>query len=175
MFYQLNKRPFIPILLFLILGCTESKESTPYQILWYEEPAEVWEEALPLGNGRLGAMVFGHPTNERIQLNDDSLWPNDLQWEHPKGGPEELKAIREILLQGDAKSADSLMVHYFSNKSITRSHQTLGDLYLNWEHQDISDYKRSLDLSTAIAHTHYKAEGHEVEPVSYTHLRAHET
>ena len=163
MFYQLNKRPFIPILLFLILGCAESKESTPYQILWYEEPAEVWEEALPLGNGRLGAMVFGHPTNERIQLNDDSLWPNDLQWEHPKGGPEELKTIREILLQGDAKSADSLMVHYFSNKSITRSHQTLGDLYLDWKHRDVSDYKRSLDLSTAISHTKFKVEGNEVE------------
>ena len=48
-----------------------------------------------LGNGRLGAMVFGHPTNERIQLNDDSLWPDDLQWEHPTGGPEELKTIRQ--------------------------------------------------------------------------------
>ena len=163
MFYQLNKRPFIPILLFLILGCAESKESTPYQILWYEEPAEVWEEALPLGNGRLGAMVFGHPTNERIQLNDDSLWPDDLQWEHPTGGPEELKTIREILLQGNAKSADSLMVHYFSNKSITRSHQTLGDLYLDWKHHDVSDYKRSLDLSTAISHTKFKVEGNEVK------------
>ena len=61
MFYQLNKRPFIPILLFSILGCAGSNKSTPNQILWYEEPAEVWEEALPLGNGRLGAMVFGHP------------------------------------------------------------------------------------------------------------------
>ena len=163
MFYQLNKRPFIPILLLSILGCAGSNKSTPNQILWYEEPAEVWEEALPLGNGRLGAMVFGHPSNERIQLNDDSLWPDDLKWEHPPGGPEELKSIREILLQGDAKSADSLMVHYFSNKSITRSHQTLGDLYLDWKHRDVSDYKRSLDLSTAISHTNYKVEGNEVE------------
>ena len=173
MFYPLIKRLSILILFCLTLGCAESNKITPYQTLWYHEPAEVWEEALPLGNGRLGAMVFGHPSNDRIQLNDDSLWPHDLQWEHPPGGPEELKAIRKkILLQGDAKSADSLMVHYFSNKSITRSHQTLGDLYLNWEHQDISDYKRSLDLSTAIAHTHYKAEGHEVEQkvfVSHPH------
>ena len=55
------------------------------------------------------------------------------------------------------------MVHYFSNKSITRSHQTLGDLYLNWEHREISDYKRSLDLSTAISQTNYKVEGYKVE------------
>ena len=172
MFYQLNKSPFIPILLLLILGCAESKKNTTYQTLWYDEAATVWEESLPLGNGRLGVMVFGHPRSDRIQLNDDSLWPYDLQWEHPPGGPEELKSIREILLQGDAKSADSLMVHYFSNKSITRSHQTLGDLYLNWEHRDVSDYKRSLDLSTAISHTNYKVEGHEVEQkvfVSHPH------
>jgi alpha-L-fucosidase 2 len=172
MFYQLNKSPFIPILLLLILGCAESKKNTTYQTLWYEEAATVWEESLPLGNGRLGVMVFGHPRSDRIQLNDDSLWPYDLQWEHPPGGPEELKSIREILLQGDPKSADSLMVHYFSNKSITRSHQTLGDLYLNWEHRDVSDYKRSLDLSTAISHTNYKVEGHEVEQkvfVSHPH------
>ena len=172
MFYQLNKSPFIPILLLLILGCAEYKKNTTYQTLWFDEAATVWEEALPLGNGRLGVMVFAHPRSDRIQLNDDSLWPYDLQWEHPPGGPEELKSIREILLQGDAKSADSLMVHYFSNKSITRSHQTLGDLYLNWEHRDVSDYKRSLDLSTAISQTNYKVEGHEVEQkvfVSHPH------
>ena len=64
------------------------------------------------------------------------------------------------------------MVHYFSNKSITRSHQTLGDLYLDWKHRDVSDYKRSLDLSTAISHTNYKVEGNEVEQkvfVSHPH------
>ena len=62
MFYQLNKRPFIPILLLSILGCAGSNKVLLTKS-WYEEPAEVWEEALPLGNGRLGAMVFGHPSN----------------------------------------------------------------------------------------------------------------
>ena len=172
MFYQSTKSLFVPILFLLIIGCAESKKNTIYQTLWYDEAATVWEEALPLGNGRLGVMVFGDPKSDRIQLNDDSLWPHDLRWEHPPGGPEELKSVREILLQGDARSADSLMVHYFSNKSITRSHQTLGDLYLNWEHDDVSDYKRSLDLSTAISHTNYKFEGHDVEQkvfVSHPH------
>ena len=172
MFYQSTKSLFVLILFLLIIGCAKSKKNTIYQTLWYDEAATVWEEALPLGNGRLGVMVFGDPKSDRIQLNDDSLWPHDLRWEHPLGGPEELKSVREILLQGDARSADSLMVHYFSNKSITRSHQTLGDLYLNWEHDDVSDYKRSLDLSTAISHTNYKFEGHDVEQkvfVSHPH------
>ena len=165
-------RSFTLLLYLIFFGCIESNKKTPYQTLWYDEPATVWEEALPIGNGRLGAMIFGDPKAERIQLNDDSLWPHDLQWEHPTGGPEELNTIRKILLQGDAKSADSLTVRYFSNKSITRSHQTLGDLYLNWEHQDISDYKRSLDLSKAITYTYYKSQGYHVKQkvfVSHPH------
>jgi len=172
MFYQWIKNSLILILLLSIIGCENPNKSKPYKTLWYDEAATEWEEALPLGNGRLGVMVFGDPIHERIQLNDDSLWPDDLQWEHPPGGPEELKEIRKIIMRGDAKSADSLMVHYFSNKSITRSHQTLGDLYLNWEHQDISDYKRSLDLSNAISYTQYKTEGYDVEQkvfVSHPH------
>ena len=69
---------------------------------------------------------------------------------------------RKALFNDDAKLADSLMVHYFSNKSITRSHQTLGDLFLDWEHKEISEYKRYLDLNKAISITEYKSEGYEV-------------
>lgn len=163
MFIPSIKR-FMPfITLFFLLSCMDDQKNKPFQTLWYDEPATIWEEALPLGNGRLGVMVFGDPSRDRIQLNDDSLWPHDLDWEHPKGGPEDLKAVRALLFQGDAKTADSLMVDHFSNKSITRSHQTLGDLYLNWEHNEISDYKRSLDMSTAMASTHFKTEGYQVQ------------
>ena len=165
-------KSFLPtIFLSLVLGCSEIYRDTPYHTLWYDEPAEVWEEALPLGNGRFGAMVFGNPFNERIQLNDDSLWPNDLGWEHPPGKPANLASVRKALFEGDAKSADSLMVYYFSNKSITRSHQTLGDLFLDWEHKDITDYKRFLDLKTALSITEYKSEGYDiVQKVFVSHL-----
>ena len=166
------KRLFVIILLPLILGCSQPQKKAYDQTLWYAEPAFVWEEALPLGNGRLGAMVFGNPNQDRIQLNDDSLWPDDLGWDHPPGTPEDLKAVRKMLLKGDAKTADSLMVHFFSNKSVTRSHQTLGDLYMDWDHQEISHYKRSLNLSTAIAETNFKSEGHAVRQkvfVSHPH------
>ena len=79
------------VFLFMVLSCTRDNnnlQSNP-QILWYEQPASVWEEALPIGNGRLGAMVFGNPINDRVQLNDDSLWPKDLGWDHPSGTPED--------------------------------------------------------------------------------------
>ena len=75
---------FSPLLILFVVpflfSCNNSNEITSQKehILWYAEAASDWEEALPLGNGRLGAMVFGNPTKERIQLNDDSLWPKDF-------------------------------------------------------------------------------------------------
>jgi len=163
---------FVFIFLPLVFGCSQPQKKVYDQTLWYAEPSAVWEDALPLGNGRLGVMVFGNPNEDRIQLNDDSLWPHDLDWDHPPGTPEDLKAVRKILLKGDAKTADSLMVHFFSNKSVTRSHQTLGDLYMDWDHQEISHYKRSLNLSTAVAETNFKSEGYDVRQkvfVSHPH------
>jgi len=162
MFPKSNNNFLILLYISLHLGCSELVKDNPYQTLWYDEPAEVWEDALPLGNGRFGAMVFGNPINDRIQLNDDSLWPNDLEWDHPPGESANLATVRKALFEGDAKSADSLMVQYFSNKSITRSHQTLGDLFLDWEHTGITDYKRILDLKTALSITEYKSEGYDV-------------
>ena len=132
------------------------------QILWYEQAASVWEEALPLGNGRIGAMVFGNPTKERLQLNDDSLWPKDLGWAHPEGTSEDLNEIRRLLFLGEVQKVDSLLVEKFSNKTLVRSHQTLGDLILHFDHDSITEYKRSLHLNSAIAETHYKTNGYPV-------------
>src|SRR5436309_2720898 len=78
------------------------KESSPSEKLriWFEDPAERWEEALPIGNGRLGAMVFGGPNHERIQLNEDSLWSGKYS---DRVNPEALKnlpAIRKLLQAG---------------------------------------------------------------------------
>ncbi|MDG2397385.1 MAG: glycoside hydrolase family 95 protein [Flavobacteriaceae bacterium] len=147
---------------FLISCQFDSKNDLENEKIWFDTPAKVWEEALPLGNGRLGVMVFGDPKNERIQLNDDSLWPNDLEWDEPKGTPEDLNKIRTLLLNGESKLADSLLVEKFSNKTVIRSHQTLGDLFLKWDHNKISDYSRSLELNSAICKTSFKSEGYPI-------------
>ncbi|MBN3518495.1 glycoside hydrolase family 95 protein [Algoriphagus lutimaris] len=132
-------------------------------ILWYTQPAEVWEEALPVGNGRLGAMVFGKPSMERIQLNEDSMWSGSRDdWGLAEGRRKDLDQVRAYLLEGDNKKADSLLVAAFSRKGITRSHQTLGDLWLDFNFQQISDYKRKLDLNTATTTTTFKSEGYKV-------------
>ncbi|WP_291778380.1 glycoside hydrolase family 95 protein [Cecembia sp.] len=149
------------LFLLLFLFCAFGAHKTSAQsILWYEKPASIWEEALPLGNGRLGAMVFGQTSIERIQLNEDSLWPGGPEdWGLAEGKPEDLEFIRQLLLQGENKKADSLLVAKFSRKSITRSHQTLGDLWLDLEHQQISNYKRELDLDRALVTVNYTVEG----------------
>ena len=152
-----------------LLGCTPSnkEEKANSQILWYEKEATVWEEALPIGNGRLGAMVFGNPQTEQIQLNDDSLWPNDLGWDHPSGTPEDLSLIRDLLQKGEIQTVDSLLVEKFSRKTVVRSHQTLGDLFIHFDHDKISEYRRSLDLNEAISRVSYTTEGYPVEQTAF--------
>ena len=158
------KNLFYNFLLFIVLffgGC-QNKTDNLYekeQIIWFEKAADEWEEALPIGNGRLGAMVFGNPKNEKIQLNDDSLWPKDIGWEHPNGTADDLKEIREMLFNYENQKVDSMLVKKFSNKTIVRSHQTLGDLLINFEHNNITEYNRSLNLNKAIAKVQYKTDG----------------
>lgn len=131
-------------------------------ILWYNQPAIEWEEGLPVGNGRLGAMVMGFPGMERIQLNEDSLWPGGYEdWDLAEGKRADLDQIRAYLLAGDNKKADSLLVLKFSRKEVTRSHQTMGDLWIEFENKEATDLKkRSLDLSTATVRTEYTIDGY---------------
>lgn len=137
-------------------------QATGPSTIWYDTPAADWDHALPVGNGRLGAMVFGHPTRERLQLNEDSLWPGGPEWGDAKGTPADLEEIRRLILAGRVHEADSLIVERFSFKEITRSHQTLGDLHLDFDSLPITDYRRSLNLDRALAETRFRAGGHWV-------------
>lgn len=158
--HSLMKRYLLICLIILNLSHTAIAQKS---VLWYNAPAGIWEDAIPLGNGRLGAMVFGIPGKERIQLNEDSLWPGmEDEWGLAEGKPEDLKQIREYLKNGDNHKADSLYVLKFSRKGIVRSHQTLGDLWLDFQWKDVKNYKRSLDLETALASTAFMTEGHQV-------------
>lgn len=156
----------------ILLSCSNAgnEEKSPPLLLWYDEPASVWEEALPLGNGRLGVMVFGQTTHERIQLNDDSMWPADIGWKQTDGNREDIERIRQLLFAGKQSEADQLMVEKFSRKSVVRSHQTLGDLFIHFDHPNITDYRRELDLNQAISTVSYKTDGHQVtEKVFVSH------
>ena len=155
----MKKSLLLSLVAFALFHFAKAQQST----LWYQKPAEKWEEALPLGNGRLGAMVFGIPGKERIQLNEDSLWPGGPEdWGLAEGKRADLDVIRALLLVGENEKADSLLVLKFSRKGVTRSHQTLGDLWLDFDWAEVSEYKRSLDLASAISRTEFLSEGHSV-------------
>ena len=134
-------------------------------VLWYRQPAKSWTEALPLGNGRLGAMVFGGVADERIQLNEDTLWdgfPRDVS--NPDSLPA-LPEIRSLLFAGKNKEAVALASRTMMGRpSQVKSYQSLADLRLEAPGlAGAQNYRRTLDLDSAVATVSYVTEG-----VTYT-------
>lgn len=152
---------FFCLVLSISCNLLQAQDVNPL-LLWYDAPAKNWNEALPLGNGKLGVMVFGNTNSERIQLNDDSLWPGAPgDWNDPEGTKDDLDTIRSLLINGLEEAADSMFVNKFSRKRIVRSHQTLGDLYIEYETQQTpSNYRRSLDISKSMANVSYTIDGY---------------
>ncbi len=125
------------------------------QRLWYKAPAVDWNEALPLGNGRLGAMVFGHPQQELIQLNEDTLWSGRPRpWNNP-GARAILPEVREAVLnRQDYHAADSLCQKM--QGPCSEGYMPMADLHLHFDHAaGITGYTRDLDLDSAIASVTY--------------------
>ena len=127
--------------------------------LWYTQPAAQWTEALPLGNGRLGAMVFGGIAAERIQLNEDTLWsghPRD--WNNPDA-VKYLPVVRRLVLE-EEKYVEAGPVCQKMQGPFNESYLPLGNLRLKLEAAgSASGYRRELDLDTAIASVFYRSDG----------------
>ncbi|MGW8949505.1 glycoside hydrolase family 95 protein [Streptomyces sp. NPDC055709] len=135
-------------------------ETNPMR-LWYRRPAEEWLEALPVGNGRLGAMVFGGTATERLQLNEDSLWaggPND--YARP-GAVDHLEEVRRLVVEEKWNQAQVLAEEQFLGvPSEQMPYQVLGDIELTFAGTaEATDYERELDLETAITRVSYKRQG----------------
>jgi alpha-L-fucosidase 2 len=141
--------------------CSAANESADSPRLWYRQPAAKWVEALPVGNGRMGAMVFGGTADERIQFNEDTLWtghPHD--YSHP-GAAEVLPELRRLIADGDVKAAGKLLKERFLSIPVRqRAYQPFGDLRLQFPgHEHVGDYRRELDLDAAVASTSYVVDG----------------
>ncbi|RMF91874.1 MAG: glycoside hydrolase family 95 protein [Planctomycetota bacterium] len=148
----------IVVLLTAAFGWMYAVEADDSLKLWYDEPANKWTEALPIGNGRLGAMVFGKTDRERIQFNEDTVWagsPHD--YSHP-GAAEYLPEIRRLLFEGKQREAEALAAEHFMSVPLRQTpYQPCGDLYLDLgDSQDIADYRRELDLASGRAVTTYR-------------------
>jgi len=131
--------------------------------LWYKSPAKEWVEALPIGNGRLGAMVFGGILYERIQLNEDSLWSGGFRDRNNGEGKANLEQIRYLLKTGNVSGAEELARFSLSGlPEFQRSYQTLGDLFINFHGMDgeHDEYSRLLNLENAVSDVSYKIGGY---------------
>jgi len=125
--------------------------------LSYEEPAKVWTEALPVGNGSLGAMIYGGVSQEHIQFNEETLWrgqPHDYAHE---GAVDYLGEIRDLLTNGKRLEAQKLAQNKFMSDPLKQIHyQPFGDLYIDFKnHENYTDYNRTLDLDHAISTVSY--------------------
>ena len=138
-----------------------SKSAVKELKLWYNQPASIWEEALPIGNGRLGAMIYGGKDQEHIQFNEETLWTGEPHDYSHEGAFQYLQQIRELIWEGKQKEAETLAMEKFMSIPIgQKKYQPFGDLWIKFQGQgEITDYRRELDLSTAVSTTTYKAGG----------------
>ena len=147
-------------IVFPICAVTASRQTEPrgHLRLWYLQPAANWNQALPIGSGRLGAMVFGGVEQEHLQLNEDTVWAGEKRDRLNPAGPAAVKEVRRLLAEGKAVEAEAL-----ADKAIIAvprrmpPYQTLGDLTLQFANvSGATDYERELDLADAIARVRYR-------------------
>lgn len=129
--------------------------------LSYPAPAPDWNSALPVGNGSLGAMVFGGHRTERLQINQDTLWSGRPKKTNYRGGPEDLAAVRKALLEGDFLKGDSLARKLQSD--FTEAYQPFCELELDLCPDEVLDYQRGLDLAKAQAFSSWTFRGRPVQ------------
>ncbi|GGH86427.1 alpha-L-fucosidase 2 [Pullulanibacillus pueri] len=128
--------------------------------IWFKSSAEEWNEGLPIGNGRLGAMVFGQTQQEHIQLNEDSVWYGGSRDRNNPDALEYLPKVRGLLKNGQLKEAQKLALMALSGTPETQRHyMSLGDLFLDFNHERVVNYRRELDLEIGIVSVTYTCEG----------------
>ena len=155
------KYPLFLSLLILILFQTSCnyysepvEEIDPSVVLWYDKPAENWTEALPLGNGRMGAMVYGNPENEVIQFNEETLWTGQPHDYSHRGAFRYLDRIRNLLWEGEQAKAEELANEHFMSQPLgQQAYQPFGNILLNFkDHENVKEYQRRLNIEKCNFH-----------------------
>ncbi|MGE4434247.1 MAG: glycoside hydrolase N-terminal domain-containing protein [Bacteroidales bacterium] len=128
--------------------------------LWYSQPAKEWTDALPIGNGRLGAMIYGSPIREEIQLNEETLWGGGPHRNDSPNALAALPTVRQLIFDGKNMEAQNMVDKEFKTPRNGMPYQTIGSLFLDFEkHQSYSGYYRDLNIAKAISTTRYIVDG----------------
>ena len=143
------------------LSATAVAQNDAASTLWYRQPAAEWNHALPVGNGRLGAMVFGGTREEHIQLNEETLWTGGPYDPVTKGASAALPEIRRLLFAGDVPRAHDLFGRTMMGVPYEQmKYQPLGDLLIAFPgHEHVTNYRRELDLDRGVARVSYVVDG----------------
>ncbi len=155
------KQLFVSAVMVLSLFTVSARQRAPFK-LWYDKPSgTTWENALPVGNGRLAAMVYGNVEQDILQLNESTVWTGSPNRNDNPDALASLPAIRQLIFDGKQKEAQE-MAHKTieSKKSQGQMYQPVGNLLLSFpDHQQYSDYPRELNIEEAIATTTYQVNG----------------
>ena len=155
------KRISLTVLIgFSALLCMGNNESDDLLKLWYEKPAKTWNEALPIGNGRLGAMVFGDPATEHLQLNESTFWAGAPYNNVNEQSATWIPLVRKLIFEGKYKEAQELADKNIYSVQNGMPYQPVGDIFISFPgHNVVSGYYRELDIHNAIASVKYEVDG----------------
>lgn len=143
------------------IAFAQTKKNDGTLKLWYNSPAENWNEALPIGNGRLGAMVFGNPAKEQLQLNEETVWSGGPNSNITSASGAAIPALRKLIFEGKFEEAQALAdVEMFPKKNSGMIYQPVGNLFLQVEGAEkATHYYRDLNIEKALATVTYQAGG----------------
>ena len=138
-----------------VWAAAQTKSVDNDQRLWYDHPATVWLEAVPLGNSRMGAMVFGGTDVEEIQLNEETFWSGGPHNNNSTTSLQHLDEVRNLIFDGKEREAENIINKEFVKGPHGMRFLTVGSLRLHFGHQKVENYVRDLDLQTAVSTTSY--------------------
>jgi len=168
----MKKKALLAIACLLCCGSVAAQDDNTAR-LWYDKPAKIWLEALPIGNGRLGGMVFGGPQVDEIQLNEDSFWSGGPHNNNSTSAYSNLKKVRDYIFNGQESQAASLIDQQFIKGPHGQMYLTLGSLKMT--HTGISankatNYRRELDLETALSTVTFEQDGHHYRRTTFASM-----
>ncbi len=152
---------FIVALGLSVSGFAQQKKNDATLKLWYTSAASNWNEALPIGNGRLGAMVFGNPAKEQLQLNEETVWSGGPNQNITSESGTAIPELRKLIFEGKFEEAQAIAdVKMFPKRNSGMVYQTAGDLFLQFAgHERATNYYRDLNIEKAVATVTYNLDG----------------